>query len=151
MQASPSSDILNARRQTLPSITQGQYGQSVHTSSMTPATPEHPSNYSSHLNGTYGLNNHNMTSAVSSRDSSRPSTANSLPPTRFPAQVMDNRHFTSSGVVSNPGARAAYMGHARWEAAASRADTAAAYSHYQSQSTVPDVIRPYGHEHNSRN
>jgi len=95
VQASPSSDILNARRQTLPSITQGQYGQgqSVHTSSLAPATPNHSSNYPSHMNGTYGLNNHNMSPAVSSRDSSRPSTANSLPPSRFPAQVMDNGHF----------------------------------------------------------
>ena len=139
---------------SLPSITQGQYGQgqSVHTSSMASATPEHSSNYSPHLSGTYGMNNnHNMGSAVSSRDSSRPSTAGSLPPSRFPAQIMDNGHFTSPGVASNSSARAQAVYMARWEAANSRTDSAAGYMHYQTQSPMPEVVRPYGHEHNSRN
>ena len=129
---------------SLPSIAQGQFGQGLTSSSLNPAT-DYSTNYAHHLNGSYGQGQMSNASAVSSRNSSRPSTANSLPPNNG-GQYSPGSIMLQNGNSRAPPPLPSYNSNNNgrcWASPPSRSD-GTAFVQY-------NMHAPYGQERSNRN
>ncbi|THH09393.1 hypothetical protein EW145_g2058 [Phellinidium pouzarii] len=103
-----------------------------------------PPSYTTTMTSSYGFN-HSPDGSISSRGNSRPSTANSMPSSRFSGVGLEGNHYDTSPALPSMDGR----DYPRWETLPHPRSDSNSYNYHPPQANSI-MVRHYSHEHGNR-